>query len=194
MEARVGIGEAWPLLSPGNLSGHVQACLSRLKPTQARNGPEVRVWVRVLVRPLINCSSNPIATGEAKWIPPSPEFPSCAQLDCRGYERKGYQSRFPGKPWWLSAGMWSGPSPSRTCFWNASNVWALMRLIVMSSETLSGTCWLPGARGCSVSVCSVAATERMSCSAPARSEFSEMRPTSTNISTNLECCLESDEG
>src|SRR5271168_3928457 len=49
MEARVGIGEAKPVLPPGNLSGRVQACLSRLKPTQARNGSEVRVRVRVWV-------------------------------------------------------------------------------------------------------------------------------------------------
>ncbi len=89
MEARVGIGEAWPVLPPGNLSERMQACLSRLKPTQARNGLEVRVRVRVWVRSLLNCSSNPIATGEAKWTPPSPEFPSCAQLDCRGNGREG---------------------------------------------------------------------------------------------------------
>jgi hypothetical protein len=89
MEARVGIGEAWPVLPPGNLSGRVQACLSRPKPTQARNGHEVRVWVRVWVRSLINCSSNPIATGQANWTPPRPEFPSCAQLDCWGNGREG---------------------------------------------------------------------------------------------------------
>ena len=82
MEARVGIGEGWLVLPLGNLFGRVQACLSRLKPTQARNGSEVRVRVRVWGRSLINCSSNPIATGEAKWIPPSPEFPSCSQLGC----------------------------------------------------------------------------------------------------------------
>ena len=93
MEARVGIGEAQPVLSPGNLSGRVQACLSRLKPTQVRNGSEVRVRVRVLARSQINCSSNPIATGEAKWTPPSPEFPSCAQLDCRGNGRKKCRTR-----------------------------------------------------------------------------------------------------
>ena len=88
-KASIGIGEAWPVLPPGNLSGRVQACLSRLKPTQARNGLEVRVRVRVWARSLISCSSNPTATGEAKWTPPSPNFPSCAQLDCRRNGGKG---------------------------------------------------------------------------------------------------------